>query len=824
MATKIGSEFAVNSTTSGKQVPGGVTALSNGHFVAGWYDTSGAGADTSVSALRAQIFDGDGDAVGSEFQLNTSASGEQGHERVTALGDGRFVATWSDWGSNGGGDSSSDAVRGQVFDSDGDKVGSEFLINTTTANSQMWPRATLLTNGNFLVTWDDYSASGGDTSGVAVRGQIFDPDGDKVGSEILVNATTSSNQQHSYVAGLAGGGFVAVYNDLSQSGGDISSYAIRARRFDGSGSAVGSEFLVNSTTSGAQQEASVAGLAGGGFVVVWEDHSSGTWSRDVKGRVFDASGSAVGGEFTVNTTTTDTQNHPEVAALPTGGFVVVWGDVHFNTGVSEYDTGEVRGQEFDADGDKVGSEFLVNTTTAGVQMNPHIAVFDDGRFVVAWRDNNDTGAVTTAWDGRAQLFIAENAVTPPELVSTAPADDAGDVAAAADIVLTFDEDVIAGTGSITIVNADDADDSRVLAADGAQVTFDGDTVTLDPAADLRIGERYYVLVGDEAVTDLLGTPFAGIADPTTFNFSIGPDEAEVVPGEDGDTHLGTTGADTVSAGAGTDTIVAGAGADSLDAGSGDDSVSAGPGNDTVAGGSGDDWIDGGAGADSMDGGSGADAIAGGSGNDTILGGLGDDSIDGGGGQDSIAGGNGADTILGGEGDDTIDGGAGDDSIIGAAGQDTVVAGSGDDSVDGDVGNDDLAGGLGSDVLIGGDGDDTLDGGNGDDSLSGGSGGDELVGGLGADTLNGGADDDDLYGGAGNDVFVLAAGCGDDTIHDYAADRDQVDLSAFAFADFAAVLAATAYAGGDSTIDLGGGHSVVLVGVTLSGADADSFVL
>ena len=91
MATKIGSEFAVNSTTTGKQVPGGVTVVSNGNMVVGWYDTSGVGADTSVSALRAQIFDGDGDEVGGEFQLNTSASGEQVHERVTALGDGRFV-------------------------------------------------------------------------------------------------------------------------------------------------------------------------------------------------------------------------------------------------------------------------------------------------------------------------------------------------------------------------------------------------------------------------------------------------------------------------------------------------------------------------------------------------------------------------------------------------------------------------------------------------------------------------------------------------------------------------------------------------------------
>lgn len=55
------------------------------------------------------------------------------------------------------------------------KFGSEFLVNSTTADHQYQPSIAALADGRFVVSWADSSASGGDTSGVAVRGQIFDP-------------------------------------------------------------------------------------------------------------------------------------------------------------------------------------------------------------------------------------------------------------------------------------------------------------------------------------------------------------------------------------------------------------------------------------------------------------------------------------------------------------------------------------------------------------------------------------------------------------------------------------------------------------------------
>ena len=73
------------------------------------------------------------------------------------------------------------------------------------------------------------------------------------------------------MTGLDGGGFVVTWQDFSQMVGDPSGRDIRGEMFDASGTAVGSEFLVNTTTTNNQLDPSVTGLAGGGFVVTWSD-------------------------------------------------------------------------------------------------------------------------------------------------------------------------------------------------------------------------------------------------------------------------------------------------------------------------------------------------------------------------------------------------------------------------------------------------------------------------------------------------------------------------------------------------------------------------
>jgi hypothetical protein len=89
---------------------------------------------------------------------------------------------------------------------------------------------------------------------------------------------------------------------------------------------------------------------------------------------------SVSGEVLVNTETGSWQYTPVVAALPSGGFVMAWGDDSGMGGDAE--ASSIKAQVFDADGNKLGGEILVNTAPAQGQYAPAIAALPDGGFVV----------------------------------------------------------------------------------------------------------------------------------------------------------------------------------------------------------------------------------------------------------------------------------------------------------------------------------------------------------------------------------------------------------------------------------------------------------
>ncbi|WKA26142.1 choice-of-anchor I family protein [Bradyrhizobium roseum] len=101
-------------------------------------------------------------------------------------------------------------------------------------------------------------------------------------------------------------------------------------------------------------------------------------------------------------------------------------------------------------------------------------------------------------------------VTGPVLTAASPADNAADVAAGNNIVLTFNEAVAAGTGNIVISNG--AGDTRTIAiGDASQVTISGNTVTINPTAELAAGASYDVTLASGVITDIAGNAFGGIA-------------------------------------------------------------------------------------------------------------------------------------------------------------------------------------------------------------------------------------------------------------------------------------------------------------------------
>lgn len=324
---RIGSEFLVNTSISGNQIRSAVASLADGRFVVTWEDNSGTLGDASIS-VKAQIFTAEGQKSGGEFLVNSSVAGAQGTPTITGLADGGFAVSWED-ASGTLGDTSGTGIKVQIFDNGGAKVGSEMRVNTNTALNQLSPAIAKLSGGGFVIAWEDNSRTLGDADGTSVKAQLLGANGEKLGGEFRVNTNTSGAQGNPSITGLANGGFVATWQDGGGTLGDASSFAVKAQVFDAGGEKIGGEFLVNTGKANAQLNSSITALADGGFVIVWEDLSltlGDASGSSIKAQVFDASGHKVGGEFLVNTYTEYGQQVPTITALADGGFVVSWQD------------------------------------------------------------------------------------------------------------------------------------------------------------------------------------------------------------------------------------------------------------------------------------------------------------------------------------------------------------------------------------------------------------------------------------------------------------------------------------------------------------------
>ena len=392
----VGVERQVNSFTTSTQSDASVASLSDGGYVVVW---DSFGQDGASEGVFAQRYDANGVIVGPELQVNSTVTASQFDPAVTGLNGGGFVVTWTDTsGLNGG----SWDVVGQRYDAGGQPVGSEFRINTMISSFQYEPSIAALSDGGFVVVWRD--DSGADGSGSGVFGQRYDAAGSAVGVEFQVNTEFSSSQFDPQVVGLAGGGFAVVWTSFtSGSAGDGNGNGVFLQRYDAAGVAVGGELQVNTETSGAQDEPVIGALADGGFVVAWTSASQDSSGDGVYAQRYDAAGNAVGDEFRVNESVGSSQNAPAIVGLGNGGFVIAWGD---NSGRDGSGNG-VWGQQYDAAGNRVDGEFLINSETASTQAFPALAALGSGNFVAVW----ESATSGTAGDGSGtgifqQLFGA----------------------------------------------------------------------------------------------------------------------------------------------------------------------------------------------------------------------------------------------------------------------------------------------------------------------------------------------------------------------------------------------------------------------------------
>ena len=109
-------------------------------------------------------------------------------------------------------------------------------------------------------------------------------------------------------------------------------------------------------------------------------------------------------------------------------------------------------------------------------------------------------------------------VTPPQVATFSPADAAVVSNLATNLVVTFDEPVLEGSGSVTLKNLTDATEV-VFSIDDPAVTVAGSTLTINPPTDLLYEKAYAVRISSGSVVDVSNNPFIGINDDDSWSFT-----------------------------------------------------------------------------------------------------------------------------------------------------------------------------------------------------------------------------------------------------------------------------------------------------------------
>jgi Ca2+-binding RTX toxin-like protein len=109
--------------------------------------------------------------------------------------------------------------------------------------------------------------------------------------------------------------------------------------------------------------------------------------------------------------------------------------------------------------------------------------------------------------------------TAPLLSSLSPVDNATGVLPGANLVLTFNENIKAGSGNIVLYTGSGVVVQTIAITDTNQIMIDGSTLTINPQNDLAPGSAYYLTFPSGVIKDIAGNNFAGITGATAFNFS-----------------------------------------------------------------------------------------------------------------------------------------------------------------------------------------------------------------------------------------------------------------------------------------------------------------
>ena len=279
-----------------------------------------------------------------------------------------YLASWSRFVGD-------PVTLGRLVEADGTLATDVLTLRGPTGISHFGASLAGLSDGRFVAAYVDTAGPGND-----IRGRLINPDGSPgVGFDVALGP-----EHDNYVdaAALADGGFVVTW--MRSVVGDNDIY-MSVHNADGS-----VRHAVDAIATGPRITGypSVTGLAGGGFVVAWDDYDGA--ESEVRFRSFAADGTALDGTDAAGVMVDGTgtvNGQVEVAALADGGFVFAYTEDSWGNG------NDITARIYDANGSPRSGPLHVNSAAnggaqTGNQSAPTLAAMPNGTFAAAFRNGN----------------------------------------------------------------------------------------------------------------------------------------------------------------------------------------------------------------------------------------------------------------------------------------------------------------------------------------------------------------------------------------------------------------------------------------------------
>ena len=324
----------------------------------------------SAGDIKARFFDSQGNPLGGEFGVNANLAEDQASPAVAALPGGGFVIAWSELRTA--------SIAGQVFSATGTRMGPEFSFSTASTNtgSTYFARQisiAALSNGSFAVAWQSTNQTGspGQDYGSIAAARIVSPQG-QVGPEIFFDRGRYEGRIDA--VGLTTGNFVVTYAMNLANG-----TAIYGRILDPTGAAVGARFEAAPRGSGGP---SLAALPNGGFVMSFGDFTTFSLNVPLRVREFGSAGTYTGLEQTIGT------GEVSAIALLDAATAIVAYDTDETQGAAR--NRGVAARPLTLGTAPTRGPVSVNQTFPEFQIAPNVVALSSSSFMVIWSDFSES--------------------------------------------------------------------------------------------------------------------------------------------------------------------------------------------------------------------------------------------------------------------------------------------------------------------------------------------------------------------------------------------------------------------------------------------------